>query len=239
MSDLPDYTPKNKWAEWHLTYQCDLECVHCARLSFLRPSTPSMILPDAEDFVRQCREIGWLPGIRVMGGEPTLHPDFHGFLEIAAQLGTHIEIYSNAYSQHARDVLANVKHGGVLPYTQKPKGSVVHPVTDMCIAPADFGESRAPCQIWHSAFSSQATSGISVDAAGYGVCPCAGAIDGILGLGLLTRRLADLFDRQWAYTHTMALCRWCGVDRGLRGLPEIHGSEMSKTWHAAVSQKLK
>ena len=66
-------------------------------------------------------------------------------------------------------------------------------------------------------------------------------MDGILGLGIRTRRLADLFDEEWAAEHTRKMCRWCGHALGLgpdrlAGSKPVHGSRMSATWSAAVER---
>ncbi len=81
--------------------------------------------------------------------------------------------------------------------------------------------------------------GISVDAAGYTVCANGGAIDGVLRLGLRTRRLADLFEAEFAGRQTRELCKRCGFfwEQNITrhdDVQMIHGDRMSKTWYEAV-----
>jgi len=107
-----------------------------------------------------------------------------------------VSVYSNAYSEDDRRKLDIVQSRGlaaICEHTKKPNGSIRHPATDHCLAPCDYGaESREPC--WVHAGHRGSKCGISVDAAGYTVCANGGAIDGVLQLGLRTKRLADLFD---------------------------------------------
>jgi hypothetical protein len=239
------YIPnKGNWVEWNLTYRCDLRCVGCNRLPSFQDSTPDMTLEDADEFCRQATELDWHPGICIIGGEPTLHPDFLTFVDRAKNftgIGRLVQIWSNAYRPGARDLLADAKKKYRLltinKNTHKPQGSIVQPSLNLFLAPCDFGLRHGPCG-WHS---SQVRCGISVDHGGYTICSMGGAIDSILNLGLRTKRLADLFDEEWAKKQTEALCRVCGHDMEydaglLTECRKINGVMMSKTWEQAVSK---
>ncbi len=234
--------PRSNLAEWHLTYRCDLECIGCNRACFLPPATPDMTLDDAREFVRQAQELRWAPDVALLGGEPTIHPDLFRFLEIARQLSGRVIVVSNGFSRHAQDCLRRAQTLGaeVDRRSHKPHGSIRHLITDVLTAPADFGmEGRAPCS-WHS---SAGGCGISVDAGGYTACPIGGAIDGILGLGLRTRRLADLWVPEKVASQTAALCRFCGKGLGLDREHQTQcrtcfGVAMSATWQRAAERLL-
>jgi uncharacterized radical SAM superfamily Fe-S cluster-containing enzyme len=228
--------------EWHLTYECNLACVGCNRLCFLPPRTEPMTLGDAEEFCKQARELNWHPTIMVLGGEPTLHPDVIRFVELAHELSPgKVRFWSNGCAPRAKEVLCELEQRGIceiVKFTHKPKGSVVHKYADMYLAPIDFGlDSRDPCRC-HASFGS---CGCSVDHEGYTLCPCGGAIDAFLKLGIRTKRLADLFDREFAKRQTRAMCRVCGFRCGIDGeriakSSVIHGALMSPTWQEAVSR---
>lgn len=229
--------PQSNKAEWHITYQCDLNCVHCNRLCFLPPQTPDMAPQDAIDFIGQAHSIGWRPTIIIIGGEPTLHPQFWEFVGLAAGFNAgHVEVWSNGYSDHAKECLRQLREDGratVVEATIK-SGSVTHAADDIFLAPVDFGESRGPC--WCHASS---LCGVSVDSGGFSLCPCGGAFDGVLRAGVRTKRLADLFDEEWAAKHTKQLCRLCGHamgidERRMALATPLHGSLMSPTWANAV-----
>jgi hypothetical protein len=240
-----DYTPKSDKAEWHLTYRCDLRCTTCNRGCFLPPQTADMTLADAEEFCRQANELDYHPRIIIIGGEPTLHPDFWNFVRLAHAFNPNgVEVWSNGHSHHAKDLLAAVAEEGiakVIDGTRKPAGSVRQPVDDIFLAPRDFGQTRQPCGT-HACFA-QPDCGISVDSDGYTICCMGGAIDGILRLGVRTKRLADLFDPDFARRQTEALCSCCGQHLGIDrekflGSEVICGTRMSRSWQEAAKRIL-
>lgn len=74
---MTDYRPTSGKAEIHCTYRCSLSCRFCNRNSFLREAhTIDLSVEDLVEFLNQARDLGYYPGIVLIGGEPTLHPDF-------------------------------------------------------------------------------------------------------------------------------------------------------------------
>lgn len=232
------HAPSSNIAEWHITYRCNLSCTHCSRLCFLPPTTPDMTLEDVKEFVRQAKEMNWKPLIRITGGEATLHHDFFAILEIANEIGHHVELWSNGYSSSTKQKLEQVKASNlatIIEFTQKPDGSVRHNDLNYFIAPVDFNNKPQSCGF----HSHMGLCGISVDSCGYTVCPVGGAIDSVLALGLRTRRLADVFDPAFVQHQTDILCSLCG-----HGYPIttehvvkshlIYDTLMSQTWYQAV-----
>ena len=244
-ANVNDYTPKSDKAEWHLTYACDLACPGCNRGCFLPPQTPGMTLADAEEFCRQADELDYHPRIMLIGGEPTLHPLFLDFVRLAHHFNPNgVEVWSNAFRAAARQLLAVVREEGlaeVIEGTAKPRGSVRHPVDDIFLAPIDFGSRREPCGT--HACVPDPDCGISVDHEGYTVCCMGGAIDGMLMLGARTKRLADLFDPEFARRQTETLCQYCGqylgIDEARRAESAmVRGTLMSRTWQTAAERIL-
>jgi hypothetical protein len=198
-----------------------------------------MSIEDATRFVSQCQELDWHPEIFIIGGEPTLHSDFFRFIEIANAVSHRVVVCSNGFSEDSRKKLARIRSENLCRIeesTIKAAGSVVHGQADLFLAPIDYGnDRREPCPC-HSA---RGSCGISVDAGGYTVCPCGGAIDGVLGLGVRAKRLVDLFDAEFATEQTQQLCRRCGaftgVDRQrLEKATMRDGTLFSPTWFEAV-----
>lgn len=238
--------PTSGKVEWHLTYRCNLKCRHCNRLSFLeRPHTEDMTLDDARAFVEQAEARAWKPTIVILGGEPTLHPEFIQFLRIATTFNPgHVQIWSNQWSPAARGAIHAARHLGPVHVngdTAKKRGSVVHDVHDMFVAPCDFGRTRGPC-FQHCA----QIGGASLDHEGLSPCCCGGAVDAMMGLGVRTKRLDDLFDPEWLERATRALCARCGYQGVRQNLldpadvaecEERHGSKVSPLWAAAIDDR--
>ena len=268
--DSLDYTPKTNCAEWHVTYKCDLTCNNCNRFCFLPPTTKDMTLDDAKDFVRQCKEINWYPEIILMGGEPTLHKDFFEFIKVAQEITDDITIYSNAYSDMAKEKLKRAEEEGVsfvFEPTWKLEGTVEDlPNQNVFLAPIDYGVfNHGPCD-WHSAkldvqeygqnkYGGGHHGGISVDSDGYSLCPIGGAIDGLLKLGLRTKNLKQLFEKEFSTWQTRNLCDHCGgcfdktnpdenhpipkeVEKLFHTVAYIHGSPMSPTYQNAIKKNI-
>lgn len=230
-------------AEIHPTYLCNLSCVGCNRMCFLKPSVPDMTVEDLVEFFRQAKELNWNPIIRFVGGEPTLHPDFFEMLDLSRRFTgdtQRIQLWSNGYGSRVQDILEKVKAdklAAIMKFTQKREGSITHDLTAFCLAPADYGDTRPPCGL-HAAGNN---CGICVDSQGYAVCPCGGAIAGYLKKDFMTRVLADLFNEQWAKKHVRSMCQWCGAYlgykyKGRKQNVKLCGIEMSKSWAEAAHQ---
>jgi hypothetical protein len=198
-----------------------------------------MTLDDARDFFRQAAELDWHPIVAILGGEPTLHPDFFGFIDLADDYAPgQVQIWSNNYGTKTKEILNRVRREGkavVIESTFKTHRNVVHIFRDLCQAPVDYGaEPREPCYA-----HCRDKCGVSVDALGYTICPSGGAIDGILGLGVRTKRLADLWDNDFSERQTRAICDRCGFQLGekqIEGAEIRHGITMSPTWLRAIER---
>lgn len=238
-----DLRPTSGKAEFHLTLACDLDCSGCNRASFLRqPHTGRMTLDDADEFFRQADALNWHPSIILVGGEPTLHPDFESFVDLVHQrTGQPPQVWSNAYSPRAQRQLLRIKgKASVVPDTAKPDGAVRGPtedrsywVDDIYISPADYGLTRDHC-FQHAS----AICGVAVDHEGYTPCAMGAIHAALLGVQCRTKRLADLFDKEKVAAMTAAMCRNCGhqmmgkqVDAST--LPRRFDTPMSPTWEKA------
>ncbi len=239
-----DLTPKSGVVEWCLTYECSLNCTDCIRLGYLSKGIPTMTLEDARQFISQCRDMGWQPRkILITGGEPTLHPDIVEFCRIAQDLCPgQVDVWSHGYGEKTQQVLQECKEKGgatLVASTLKLQGSISQLIKDALIAPCDGSKGgREPCK-WHT--SKALHCGISVDHLGYTSCPNGGVYSAVLGLGVHTKRLSDLFDAEFVDKQTRELCRHCGMFYYGNSNTDIncqiiHGAAMSPTWQKAVDR---
>lgn len=236
------FIPHTNLAEWHLTYKCNLRCVGCNRMSAVPNHTPDMTLNDAEQFLEQAKEIDWSPTVILIGGEPTLHPELEQFVTLAYDATqVPVRLYSNGYSDASRAMLQRYIDDDrvwIANFTIKTKAVIAYPILDYYLAPCDLGYQvmRAPCD----QHSTNTTCGISVDSYGYTVCAVGGMIDGVLGLGLRTKRLADLFDPEFAAHQTAELCIRCGCkwsgNQRFSNVTVVDGVQMSPTWSHAIER---
>lgn len=104
----PQYIRSHDMIEIDITYRCNLNCYNCNRSVRQAPEALDISISQIVAFVEESidKKIKW-KRIRVLGGEPTLHPHF---LEIIENLGKYIkfhadceiQVVSNGYGDEVR-----------------------------------------------------------------------------------------------------------------------------------------
>lgn len=241
-----NYTPTSGKAELHITYNCNLSCINCNRFSQVSsPHTPDMTVEDVKEFFRQCRELNFKPDILIIGGEPTVHPDFLEIVRLSREFKGNglVQVWSNGRDRAMINHIREKYNASCPEETFKLKSRTDFPWDDYYISPADYGIERHKC--WQHASE---ICGISVDSGGYMPCAVGGMLDGVLKLGLRTKRLADLFDNEKNAAITKEMCKHCGACLSqllkgneltnwrsyLKAQPKKMGSYMSPTWLEAT-----
>lgn len=206
--------------EIDLTYLCNLQCNNCNRSSAQAPETLHLQLDQLEAFVAQSLLQGRIwRRIRILGGEPTLHPHFHEAIALLEPLRTRtpdmlIEVVTNGYGDKVRQALARLpahvavensnKSGALQPhfgaFNMAPQDSWWHRLADY----------RNGCEIVRSC-------GIGLTPTGYYQCAVAGGIDRVTREGhgrtvlpAADDEMRDLMDRT---------CRLCGRFRDGHFIP--------------------
>ncbi|WP_308277291.1 radical SAM protein [Streptomyces ginkgonis] len=77
-----------------LTRRCQLACVHCYNSSGPLGTHGEMTWDDWVRVLDQAADAG-VTRVQLIGGEPTLHPDFAGLLTHALSLDLRVEVFSN------------------------------------------------------------------------------------------------------------------------------------------------
>lgn len=241
-----NYTPTSGKAELHITYRCNLSCVNCNRFSQIENHhTPDMTLQDVMEFFNQCQELNFNPDILIIGGEPTMNPEFIEIVAAARRFKRNglVQVWTNGRDRAIVDRIRHEFNASVPEETFKAKSRIDFPWDDYYTSPADYGMERHKC--WQHGSE---ICGISVDSEGYMPCAVGGMLDGVLKLGLRTKRLADLFDNEKNAAITKEMCKHCGacLSQLLTGKelddwrnyvitqPKKFGSHMSPTWYKAT-----
>jgi hypothetical protein len=239
----PQYRRSRERIEIDITYVCNLRCLNCNRSISQAPEKLHISLSRIRQFVDESIARGkrW-KGIRVLGGEPTLHPEF---LPITEELLRYhqwdpdciITVVSNGYGKAVNEMLKKIPSSIQVENTSKT-GNLqpsfgafnVAPVDDPRFANADF---RNGCDIMENC-------GMGLTPLGYYPCAVAGGIDRIAGKNLGSAALpADDDDMLSAASE---LCRLCGHFRdGHCAPPEMRPillkQEMSPTWTAMFDSR--
>ncbi len=207
-----------------------------------------MTLQDVIDFFTQATELNWNPDVLIIGGEPTIHPDFEEIIRIARQFkGPQglVQVWTNGRDRDMVNKIRHMYNASVPEETFKEKSRIDFPWDDYYTSPADYGMERHKC--WQHGSE---ICGVSVDSGGYMPCAVGGMLDGVLKLGLRTKRLADLFDNEKNAELTKQMCKHCGACLSqlligddlvkwreyVTNQKKRFGSFMSPTWYDATNE---
>lgn len=227
----PEYARSRKYIEIDITYRCNLNCINCNRSCRQAPTNEQMTVEQIQKFVKESIDINvkW-ERIRVMGGEPTLHPNVIEILNLLLDYkkiysqDTCIELDTNGIGKTANAVL--VKAPKEIEIENSSKESKVQLFYPFNMAPKDSIRYRY-------ADYSQGCRVISVDGIGltpYGYYPCtvAGGIDRIFGFDIGRKKLPSYDDSMTDQLETF--CKLCGHFRAAK---RTNKEVMSPTWQIA------
>lgn len=205
------YSRSRKYVEIDVTYRCNLRCSNCNRSCTQAPSATDLSVGAVESFLKEsitggCR---W-ERVRLLGGEPTLHPDLGAILERLLAYrsghnpGLRIVLCTNGAGKRVNRVLRRLPEEVVVKSTAK--GSRQRLFRPFNMAPVDnplyrFSDFSAGCRIIDDC-------GIGLTPGGYYMCAVAGGIDRVFGFDMGRRRLPDPEDEM--RDQMGLLCRYCG-----------------------------
>lgn len=234
----PQYHRSRDLIEIDITYLCNLHCLNCNRSVTQARDEMHMPLAMVVKFVDDsiAGRKRWRR-IRVLGGEPTLHPEFQSLVrELLRYRAWHpaciVEVVTNGYGGRVKRELAalpaevlvdnSAKTTPVQPYFGPFN---LAPVDDPKYRRTDYSNGCAVLE----------ECGMGLTPMGYYPCAVAGGIDRILGESLGRAELPD--DADDLELATSRLCSLCGrfrdghfIPRILR--PELTEERVSATWEA-------
>ncbi|MFI8906136.1 radical SAM protein [Streptomyces albidoflavus] len=85
-----------KSLELEITGTCQLSCTHCLSESSPQATHGEMTAADWERVIQDAASLG-VRTIQLIGGEPTVHPQWQHFTELALSLDMGVEVYSNLF----------------------------------------------------------------------------------------------------------------------------------------------
>lgn len=234
------HTPAPDLIEIDVTFACNLRCLNCDRSCTQAPDAGRMSVAQIERFLEETRATGrrWRR-VRVLGGEPMLHPDIDRILTALVawrdreSLGTSIEVVTNGHGRHVEEAIARVPRGVAVKNTRKasrvqPKFEAFNeaPCDDARFAWADFAHG---CWITEEC-------GIGLNAHGYYPCAVAGGIDRVFHEGV--GRAALPAPGEAFRDELRRACARCGHFRGGWWTPPeerapVEGEPWSPTWRDA------
>ena len=208
----PRFSRSRKLIEIDLTYVCNLSCPGCNRSCGQAPTNQCMTLEQIENFVRESieRDYPW-EGIRLLGGEPSLHPQFHEMLAALRQYrdqyrpGLRLTVVSNGHGNKVEESLARIPDDVLVENTSKEDGVQVD-FAPFNNAPSDHPEHSAS-DFRNGCWISQGL-GMGLGPNGYYCCAVAGGIDRVYGFGMGQQSIPDIDDDM--RDQFEKLCALCG-----------------------------
>jgi len=222
--------------ELDLTYQCNMACTGCNRSCPQAPGTDKMSVEQVEKFVDESlRKNARWESIMLVGGEPTLHPDFYRILAILNDYktkhspDTSIVLTTNGKGQRTKSVLRELPDWVVIDNTDKTTLSYKHEVFNE--APQDyflykFADYTYGCgKTYHC--------GTGLTPYGYYVCPIAGGgIDRVFGFDKGRKELPD--DDDQMLEQRLIFCSLCGHFK--QNFKEFNQLYLSSSWENGYNQ---
>jgi len=207
----PQYKRSKDCIEIDITYRCNLRCLNCNRSINKAPENLDIKLSLLNKFISDSRKYNYRwKRIRLLGGEPTLHPEFLTIIqrlrESRYEIGNgSIEVVTNGYGNHVNNILKELPSDIYIENSRKDP-NVPLKFRPFSWAPQDFEQHPKTsyingCQIIEAC-------GMGLTPLGYYPCAIAGGIDRVVkkqrgrqSLPPKTDNMKDILD--WA-------CRLCG-----------------------------
>ncbi len=234
----PQYRRSKFLLEIDLTWSCNLRCYNCNRSCEQAPTAEKMDVKQIQRFVKESIDVNqhWKQ-IRLLGGEPTLHPELFTILNILLDWqkshspNTKIELATNGYGHKVQEVIKRLP--SKIKVDNTLKDSRVQPFETFNIAPDDCPEYinanyTNGCRVTN-------WDGIGLTPYGWYPCAVAGGIDRIIGLDLGRKRMPTSEDNM--FDQMNVFCRLCGLfKRRYEDAPD--GPLMSKSWEQAYKRHI-
>lgn len=211
------FATNQQMVEMDITYHCNLMCDGCNRFCSQMPTKERISLERVKEFIRESKAVGkrW-DLINILGGEPTLHPDFLAMVRLlkeeyveAFSPATTIQIVSNGVAAESRRLCEMVKelYGVRIDYNSYKSSNKMDYFTPINDAPMDspeFADANFRKGCWVTSYC-----GMGFNARGYYACAVCASVDRVLGTDHAIKSLADVTpDKLRAQLDTF--CRWCG-----------------------------
>jgi hypothetical protein len=232
---LVPWVPNKKFVEVEIITRCSLACFNCDRSIRQAPSNECMSPEQIEKFVNESIELNWgRKRIRLMGGEPTLHPQFFEILKIVKRYKNlnprcNIGISTNGYGSKVNEVLSRLPEW--VNVRNSRKESNIHKFIDYNIAPVDLEEYKDAdftkgCWITEEC-------GLGLSRNGYYPCGAGASVDRVFCFNIGVKKLS-LVNHSALKNQLKLLCKYCGHYK--KNPERITEAKMSVSWQKAYEK---
>lgn len=232
----PQYKRSRDLIEIDITYRCNLNCFNCNRSVRQAPEALDISLDRIEEFVSESisKKLKW-KRIRVLGGEPTLHPKFLKIIDVLNRYieyndDCEIQVVTNGYGEKVNNMIKELPDHIWVENSRKftPKQEGFAPFN---LAPCDDEKFTNCC--YENGCAIMEDCGMGLTPLGYYPCAVSGGIDRIIQKQLGYQSIPDMNDDMINILNKT--CIYCGrfyeghyVPQNLR--KRIDGQVMSMSW---------
>ena len=226
----PRHRPNHNMIEIDITYSCNLKCINCNRSCRQAPSDECMSVFQIEKFIKESvdKRRKW-ERIRILGGEPTLHPDIFEILKLFLAYkrkfsnATLLCLVTNGHGSSVNEVLSKIPKDIAIENTHK--AAPIQRFKNFNSAPIDtflykFLDYSNGC-------GQPFFCGIGLTRFGYYPCGVGGGIDRIIAFDIGRKTLPSVNDSM--IDQLRILCKYCGFFR-IKTWKLTREQRMSTTW---------
>ncbi|MCX5696367.1 MAG: radical SAM protein [Candidatus Omnitrophica bacterium] len=203
--------------EIDLTYACQLKCYNCNRSCRQAPGVELISIEQIKKFVNESKNKGvkW-NRIRVLGGEPTLHPDLISILRLLLEYKTSyspdtcIQLVTHGFDEKTREICKNIPQGIVI--MDSSKSGAVQFFSSFNLAPVDFPNYKE--EEYSEGCINYIDCGIGLNRYGYYCCGNAAGIDRVFGFDIGRKNIPEAADPM--IDQLQVFCPLCGYHRRFR-----------------------
>jgi glycosyltransferase involved in cell wall biosynthesis len=212
------FLPNLNKIEIDITYDCNLKCIACNRSCAQAPSKERLEFSDIQNFVAESIESGkkW-ELINILGGEPTLHPDFEKIVKYISEKyivlhspNTVLQVVSNGLTAETRNILNRIKSVKNLfidynSFKTDNKIEYFSPFNDAPIDDENFKNADYTKACWVTSYC-----GIGLNKFGYYGCASAAGIDRIINKDRGGIKHLKVIDMEKLHEQFLKFCPLCG-----------------------------
>jgi hypothetical protein len=174
--------------------------------------------------------------IKIMGGEPTLHPDLHDILNLLLEYKTKgspytkIQLSSNGFGPKVKNALSNIPNGIEIIDSEKTS-QAQSKFLSINIAPKDIAGYKS-CDYINGCWVTS-IMGLGLSSGGYYHCVVGAGIDRVFGFNIGKMNLPQSTDK--LIDQKSILCGLCGL---FKSTDKVVGGKqiMSESWKKAYYQ---
>lgn len=230
------YKRSRDYIEIDITYHCNLHCYNCNRSSTQAPEKLHIKIEKIKDFVDESINLKkYWNRIRVLGGEPTLHPEFLVIIDELLRYKKFcpkviIEVVTNGHGEKVNDIIKKIPKE--IWVENSNKDSVIQPeFGPFNLAPID--EKKNLFVDYSNGCAIMSDCGMGLTPMGYYPCAVAGGIDRIIKRNIGYKNIPD--DSDDMLTLAKEFCQYCGRFRDGHYIPKnirkpIIEQQTSNTW---------